>query len=185
MATKLVGRITDQSVMHYWSQRSWKVQLGSSRGQFAKQCPMATKFGGKNPWPERNALLRSKVIHGSAKVNQRSNSLEMPCGHQILVEMTPDQSVMHWLWGCVCVCIDYVCPAMHFAMLRRIEPKLGMGVGDGPTRFVGIFSKGSHLGSKVIQGSICLRNALWLPNLVRRTPDPQNSKYKLEAYRLY
>ena len=71
---------------------------------------------------------------------------------------------------CVCVCV-YVCPAMHFAMLRRIELKLGMGVGDGPTRFVGIFSKGPHLGSKVIQGSICLRNALWLPNLVRRTPD--------------
>ena len=58
----------------------------------------ATKFGGKNPGPEHNALLRSKVIHGSAKVNQRSNSLEMSCGHQILVEMTPDQSVMHW-WG--------------------------------------------------------------------------------------
>ena len=71
---------------------------------------------------------------------------------------------------CVCVCV-YVCPAMHFAMLRRIELKLGMGVGDGPTRFVGIFSKGPHLGSKVIQGSICLRNALWLPNLVKRTPD--------------
>ena len=73
---------------------------------------------------------------------------------------------------CVCVCVYmYVCPAMRFAMLSRIELKLGMGVGDGPTRFVGIFSKGPHLGSKVIQGSICLRNALWLPNLVRRTPD--------------
>ena len=94
----LVGRILDQNVMHCWGQRSWRGQLGSSRGQFAYQCPMATKFGGKNPWPERNALLGSKVIHGSAKVNQRSNSLEMPCGHQILVEMTPDQSVMHW-WG--------------------------------------------------------------------------------------
>ena len=45
-----------------------------------------------------------------------------------------------------------------------------MGVGDGPTGFVGIFSKRPHLRSKVIQGSICLRNALWLPNLAR-TPD--------------
>ena len=63
-----------------------------------------------------------------------------------------------------------VCPAMRFAMLRGSELKVGMGVGDGPTRFVGIFSKLPHLGSKVIQGSICLRNALWLPNLVR-TPD--------------
>ena len=71
---------------------------------------------------------------------------------------------------CMCVCV-YVCPAMHFAMLQRIELKLGMGVGDWPTRFVGIFLKGPHLGSKVIQGSICLRKALWLPNLVKRTPD--------------
>ena len=65
----------------------------------------------------------------------------------------------------------YVCPAMRFATLRGIELKVGMGVGDGPTRFVGIFSKRPHLGSKVIQGSICLRNALGLPNLVRRTPE--------------
>ena len=71
---------------------------------------------------------------------------------------------------CVCVCM-YVCPAMRFVMLRGAELKAGMGVGDRPTRFVGIFSKRPHLGSKVIQGSICLRNALWLQNLVRRTPD--------------
>ena len=69
---------------------------------------------------------------------------------------------------CVCMC---VCPAMRFAMLRGTELKVGMRVGDGSTRFVGIFSKGPHLRSKVIQGSICLRNTLWLPNLVRRTPD--------------
>ena len=59
---------------------------------------MAIKFGGKNPWPECNALLGSKDMHWSAKVNQRSNSLEMPCVHRVLVERTPDQSVMHW-WG--------------------------------------------------------------------------------------
>ena len=72
----------------------------------------------------------------------------------------------------VCVCVYvYVCPAMRFAMLRGIKLKVGMGVGDGPTRFVGTFSKRPDLGSKVIQRSICLRNALWLPNLVIRTPD--------------
>ena len=65
----------------------------------------------------------------------------------------------------------YVCPAMRFAMLRGIELKVGVGVGDGPTRFEGIFSKRPHLGSKVIQGSICLRNAIGLPNLVIRAPD--------------
>ena len=60
----------------------------------------------------------------------------------------------------------YVCLAMRFVMLRGIQLKVGMGVGDGPTRFVGIFSKRSHLGSKVIQGSIFIKSALWLPNLV-------------------
>ena len=64
-----------------------------------------------------------------------------------------------------------MCPAMRFVMLWGIELKVGMGVGEGPTRFVGIFLKQPHLGSNVIQGSICLRNTLWLPNLVRRTPD--------------
>ena len=68
------------------------------------------------------------------------------------------------------VCLS-VCLAMHFLMLQGIELKVGMGVGDGRTRFVGIFSKRPHLGSKVIQGSICLRNVLWPPNLVSRTPD--------------
>ena len=60
---------------------------------------------------------------------------------------------------------------MRFVMLWGFELKVGMGVGDGPTRFVGILSKRPHLGSKVIQGPICLKNALWLPNLVKRTPD--------------
>ena len=41
---------------------------------------------------------------------------------------------------CVCMCVC-VCPAMRFVMLRGTELKVGMGVGDGPTRFVGIFSK--------------------------------------------
>ena len=66
--------------------------------------------------------------------------------------------------------MESVCTAMHFVVLWGIELKVGMGVGDGPTRFVHIFLKWPHLGSKVIQGSICLQNALWLPNLVR-TPD--------------
>ena len=47
------------------------------------KCAMATKFGGKNPWPERCALLGSKVMQGSPGVNQGSHYLEMPCGHQI------------------------------------------------------------------------------------------------------
>ena len=64
----LVERTPDQSVMHCRGRRSCRGQLGSSRGQYAQQCPMLTKFGGKNPWPELNALLGSKVMERSAGV---------------------------------------------------------------------------------------------------------------------
>ena len=50
----------------------------------------------------------------------------------------------------VCVCV--LCTAIRFvALYRGIELKLSMGVGDRPTRFVGIFSKQPHQRSKVIQ----------------------------------
>ena len=81
--------------MHCWGQRSCRGQLGSTRGQFAKQCPMTTKFGGKNIWPERNALLGSKVMQGSSGVNQGSNYAIWPPN---LVGRIPDQSIMH-CWG--------------------------------------------------------------------------------------
>ena len=68
------------------------------------------------------------------------------------------------------VCM-YVCPAMRFVLLWGMGLKLGMGLGDGPPRFVGIFLKWPHQRSKVIQRSRCLRNTLWLPNLVGRSPD--------------
>ena len=65
----------------------------------------------------------------------------------------------------MCVC---VCPAMRFVMLRGMGLKLGMGVGDGPTRLKNIFSKRPHQRSKVTQ---MLRDALRPPNLVGRTRD--------------
>ena len=37
---------------------------------------------------------------------------------------------------------------MRFVMLRGIELKLGTGVGDGPTRFVGIFFEATRPGVK-------------------------------------
>ena len=63
----LVGRTPDQSVMYYWGQRSCRGQLGSRRGQIALICPMATKFGRKNPRPKHNALLVWKVMMGSSR----------------------------------------------------------------------------------------------------------------------
>ena len=47
----------------------------------------------------------------------------------------------------------YVCMYVGLCVspcFEGIELKLGMGVGDGPTRFVGMFSKRPHLGLKVI-----------------------------------
>ena len=59
-------------------------------------------------------------------------------------------------------------PGYAFRHALRYRAETLHACRDGPTRFVGILSKQSHLGPKVIQGSIWLRNALWLPNLVRR-----------------
>ena len=52
---------------------------------------MATKFGGKNPWSERNALLGSKAMQGSSGVKLLRNALWLPN----LVGRIPDQSVIH------------------------------------------------------------------------------------------
>ena len=51
--------------MHCWGQRSCKGQLGSTRGHIPQKCPVATKFGRKDPRPECNALMRSMVLQVS------------------------------------------------------------------------------------------------------------------------
>ena len=61
----LVGRIHDQSVMHWWSQKSCRGQLGSTWGQIAQECPMTAKFGRKNPSTKCSAMMGSKVMQGS------------------------------------------------------------------------------------------------------------------------
>ena len=61
---------------------------------------MATKFGRKNPWSKCNSLLGQRSCKGQPGSTRGSNYLEMPCGHQIWKERTPDQSVMHrWVKG--------------------------------------------------------------------------------------
>ena len=59
----------------------------------------------------------------------------------------------------------------YSVVLGRIELKLGRVIGDRCPRGMVNFSKWPHQRSKVIQRSCCLRKALWLPNLVERTPD--------------
>ena len=97
---KFGGKNLNQSVMHCWGLRSYRGQLGSTRGQLLRnnlwppnlvgripdktkciagvnghegvswgqvgsiclKMPYGHQIGGKNPWPECNALLGSKVM---------------------------------------------------------------------------------------------------------------------------
>ena len=59
---KLIGRTSDQSVIHYWNQRSCRRQPGSTRCQIAHKYPMATKIDRKNPWLQSKPLLRFKFV---------------------------------------------------------------------------------------------------------------------------
>ena len=47
---------------------SCRAQAGSSRGQIAKKCPLATKFGWKKPWLKCYALIAG--VNGYTRVNQ-------------------------------------------------------------------------------------------------------------------
>ena len=69
----LVGRTIGGSVMYCWDKRSCRGQPGSTMGQIAHECPMATKFGRKNSWLECNTLTGLKVMQGLSGVNQRAN----------------------------------------------------------------------------------------------------------------
>ena len=51
----------------------------------------------------------------------------------------------------------WVCTAMRFAVLWGIELKVGMGVRDGLTRFVVIFSKRPHRGQRLSRGQSTLK----------------------------
>ena len=63
----LVGRTPDQSAMYCWGQRSCRGQPGSTRGQIPQKCPVATKFGSKDPRPECNAMRSCRGQLGSTQ----------------------------------------------------------------------------------------------------------------------
>ena len=69
----------------------------------------------------------------------------------------------------------YVCLAMRFVMLCGIQLKVDMGEGDRPTRFVGIFSKRPHPGSKVIQAGVKI--LFFLRGLLLEEKSPRQSIY--------
>ena len=56
-----------------------------------------------------------------------------------------------------------------FRHALRYRAETWHGVGDGPTKFVGIFSKPPH------PGSICLRNAVLLQKFGEKNPLPERS----------
>ena len=60
------------------------------------------------------------------------------------------------------------------AVRRGIELKVGMGVGDGATKFVGIFSKRPHLGQTSSRGQSALKCPM-ATNFIEKNPWPQQS----------
>ena len=81
-------RTPDPSETQCWGQRSQRGHAGSTRGQIAKEYPMATKFGMKNLWPEWNTILGLKVTYRSCGVNQRSKLLKNTLWQSHLVRGT-------------------------------------------------------------------------------------------------
>ena len=73
----------EQCVLHSWGQRLCRGQLRWTTGQITQELPERTKLGRKNPCLKYSALMDSKVMQGSARVNQGSNCLEIPYGYQI------------------------------------------------------------------------------------------------------
>ena len=129
---------------------------------------MATKFGDKNPWPECSALLGSKVMQGSSGVNQGSNCLEMPYGHQIWWE----ESLTKVL--CIAGVKDHVGVSwcQVGVKLRSKYPMATKFGGKNPDQNVmnhwGQRSRRGQLGQVGIN---LLSNVLWPSNFVGRNPD--------------
>ena len=93
----LVGRTSDQNVVHCWGKWLCRGQLGSPTGQIARECRMATKYvGRKNPW----AMTIKGILcwfQRSCVVNQRSNWLEMPYSHQMWLMLLKSGSCLQVL----------------------------------------------------------------------------------------
>ena len=96
--------------------------------------------------------MATRVIRGQPE----GNCLEMRVGPSNVANATEHYAAAGALVESVCVYVCmYVCMsgyAFRHALRYRAE-SWHWGIGDGPTRFVGIFSKRPHLGLKVIQGS--------------------------------
>ena len=129
---------------------------------------MVTKFGGKNPWPKRTALLGSKVMQGSAGVKKGSTCLAMPYGHQIWREE----------------------PLTRAQCIAGVKGHAGVSQGQPEIKLLRSAVWPPNLVERTLDQSVThcwvrghagvsqgqpevkvFRNALWPPNLAERTPD--------------
>ena len=132
------------------------------------KCPMATKFGGKNPWPKCNALLGSKVMQGDVCQGQPGiKLLTMTYGN--LGGRNLDRSVVHW-WGLIS-CRGQ--PGQPGVKLPRNALWLPDLVGRTPDRKLEhCGGQKGHVGVSQGQSEVkLLRHAVWLPDLTGRTSD--------------
>ena len=60
------------------NQRSHRGHLGSTRDEIAQECPMATKFGMKNPWSKCIALLGQRSCRDNISGQPEGNCPEIP-----------------------------------------------------------------------------------------------------------
>ena len=79
----LVERIPDQSVMHCWGQSHKGVSWGQVGVNLLNSALWPPNLVGRTPDQSVMHLLGSKVMLGSARVNQRSNCIEMLYALQI------------------------------------------------------------------------------------------------------
>ena len=134
----------------------------ASIGARGAECPLGSKTivknrekEGKNREKERKNREnnREKLEEKSGKGRNREGSFTLP-----LLTNRAGYATLHMSGYAVRHALRYPAESWHG----------GRGLAH---EVCGYILKRPHLRSKVIQESICLTNALWLPNLVRRTPD--------------
>ena len=109
MATKFGGKNPNQSIMHRWGLRSYRGQLGSTRGQLLRNDLWPPNLVGQIP-DKAKCIAGVKGHEGISWGQVLKNALWPPN----LVGRTPDQSVMH-CWGQrSCYSIHISCMGIHW-----------------------------------------------------------------------
>ena len=122
-----------------------------------KKCPLATKFGRKNPWtPDFCSSTYSR-------------GFEATCVYFIEVNIYIAK-IFKSVWMCLCM-YGYV---FRRALRYRAETWRSMPWTHGrtgPWVLRAYFRSDPTKGQRSSRGQVALKNALWPPNLVGKTPD--------------